>query len=48
MPEFMENVVWLNLSDYYNYKWVKEQYWGGAASWTNVSQYDDFITYMNN
>lgn len=48
MPEFMETVVWLNLSDYYNYKWVKEQYWWGAASWTNNVEYTDFITYMNN
>ena len=51
LPEFMEDVAWLNLSEYYNYKSTAEKYfWDLQVSWTNTNLWDlnNFITFMNN
>jgi hypothetical protein len=43
----MVNELWLNLSDYYNYKWLWDYFTDDEFDKTNDSD-DDFIIYMTN
>ena len=47
LPDFMVNELWLNLSDYYNYKWLWDYFTDDEFDKTNDSD-DDFIIYMTN